>query len=104
MITNSSLGAGDNDEGQQFSASTEETRFVDGSINVCCHDAKSVGVTSVSCWSFTQNNTEVAIGATVSFLIVSILIGEKFANVVNSMLARLTNQDAPPCVKNEEGS
>lgn len=54
--------------------------------------------------TLTQNNTEVAIGATASFLIASILIGEKFANVVNSMLARLTNQDAPPCVKNEEGS
>jgi len=54
--------------------------------------------------TLTQNNTEVAIAATVSFLIVSILIGEKFANMVNCMLVRLTNQDAPSCVKNEEGS
>jgi len=54
--------------------------------------------------TLTQNNTEVAIAATVSFLIVPILIGEKFANMVNCMLTNLMNQDAPSCVKNEEVS
>ncbi len=54
--------------------------------------------------TLTRNDTEIAIGATVAYLLVSILIGEKFANMVNCMLARLTQQDAPSCVKNEEGS
>ena len=51
-----------------------------------------------------QNNTEVTIGTTVIFLFASILPGEKFANMTNCMLAKLTNQDAPFCVKNEEGN
>jgi len=50
----------------------------------------------------TQNNLGIAIIATVIFMFSSILIGEKFAHMVNCMLARITNQDAPSCVKRGE--
>lgn len=54
--------------------------------------------------TLTQNNTEIAIGATVVFMFSAILVGEKFAHKVNCLLAKITHQDAPSCVKKEEGN
>ena len=50
----------------------------------------------------TENNTEVAVAATVIFLFASILFGEKFAHMVNCMLAKLSNQDPPACSTGKE--
>jgi len=54
--------------------------------------------------TLTQHNTGVAIGATIVFMFSSILIGEKFVQKVNCLLAKLTHQEAPSCEKKEEAS
>jgi hypothetical protein len=47
--------------------------------------------------TLTENNTEAAVVATVAFLFIAILVGERFAYVVNCVLARLSKVDAPAC-------
>ncbi|MFV1996747.1 MAG: hypothetical protein ACC641_01925 [Acidiferrobacterales bacterium] len=52
----------------------------------------------------TLNNTGVAIGATVVFMFSAIMVGEKLAQKINCLLAKLAHQDAPSCVKKENGN
>ena len=47
--------------------------------------------------TLTENNTEAAVAATVAFLFIAILVGERFAYMVNCVLARLSKVEAPAC-------
>lgn len=57
----------------------------------------TVGVFFLVRDTLTENNTEAAVAATVAFLFVAILVGERFAHMVNCVLAKLSNLDAPAC-------
>jgi hypothetical protein len=57
----------------------------------------TVGVFFLVRDTLTENNTEAAVAATVAFLFIAILVGERVAYMVNCVLARLSNLDAPAC-------